>query len=51
MIKTRFGTFEELLAITDDETRPVVERLRTLIMDVHPEAVDVVMTRGSGRGL
>ncbi|NNF56493.1 MAG: DUF1801 domain-containing protein [Acidimicrobiales bacterium] len=42
MTETRYGTFAELLADTNLEMRPVAAALRELILDVHPEAVEVV---------
>ncbi|NNL48159.1 MAG: hypothetical protein HKO76_07315 [Acidimicrobiia bacterium] len=55
MTETRYGTFAELLADTNLEMRPVATALRELILDVHPEAVEVVRlgdraaTLGSGQ--
>lgn len=42
MVETKFGTFEELLAIAEPEMRPVARRLREVIVDVDPNAVEVV---------
>lgn len=42
MKETRFGTFEDLLEMTVVDMRPVVVRLRELVLSVHPEAVEVV---------
>ncbi len=42
MAGTAFGTFEELLADTEAELRPIVRRLRELILAVDPDAVEVV---------
>jgi hypothetical protein len=39
---TRFGTFDELLAQTEASLRPIAVRLRELVQEVHPEAVEVV---------
>lgn len=42
MTTTRFGTFDELLAETEASLRPIARRLRELVLEVHPEAVEVV---------
>ncbi len=42
MAGTAFGTFEELLADTEAELRPIVRRLRELILAVDSDAVEVV---------
>ena len=42
MADTRYGTFADLLADTRSEMRPVATALRELILDVHPDAVEVV---------
>lgn len=42
MSETKFGTFEELLAITAQEMRPIVTRLRDLVREVDPQTVEVV---------
>jgi hypothetical protein len=39
---TRYGTFEDLLAETEASLRPVVRRLREIVLEVHPEAAEVV---------
>jgi len=36
---TRFGTFEDLLNETLDARRPVADRLREVILVLHPDAV------------
>ncbi len=40
--KVQLGTFEELIDITQDAMRPVAERLREIILGIHPEACEVV---------
>ena len=40
--ETRFGTFDELLEITAEPMRPIAVALRTMVLDVDPEAVEVV---------
>lgn len=40
--KTEFGTFDDLVAGLDPEIERIARRLRTLILDVHPDAVEVV---------
>jgi hypothetical protein len=42
MTATRLGTFEELLAETAEPLRPLATRLRQVVVEVHPEAVEVV---------
>lgn len=36
------GTLAQLLEMTEVELRPVVERLRAVVLEVHPEAFEVV---------
>ena len=42
MSETRFGTFDQLLEITADEMRPIARRLRQVILEIDPDAVEVV---------
>ena len=42
MADTRFGTFDELKAETAPVLRPVAVRLRAVVLEVDPEAVEVV---------
>lgn len=42
MAETRFGTFDELMEQTEPGLRPLARRLREIILDVHPAAVEVV---------
>ena len=42
MTETKFGTFEELLDITEKSMRPIARRLREIIVDVDPDNVEVV---------
>ena len=42
MAETRFGTFDELMAQTEASLRPVAERLRQIVLEVHPDATEVV---------
>lgn len=37
-----FGTFDDLLAITAEPMRPIATALREMVLDVHPDAVEVV---------
>jgi hypothetical protein len=39
---TRFGTFDELMADTEDAMRPIARRLRQAVLEIHPDAVEVV---------
>jgi hypothetical protein len=40
--ETRFGTFEELIAGIDPEGAEIAHRLRSIIIGIHPAAVEVV---------
>ena len=40
--KPKIGTFEDLLAITGEDLKPVASLLRELVQDVHPETCEVV---------
>lgn len=40
--ETKFGTFDELIAGLDPEIEGIARHLRTLILNVHPDAVEVV---------
>lgn len=42
MAETRFGTFEELMAGAKAELRPIAARLREIVFEIHPAAVEVV---------
>lgn len=42
MADTKFGTFAELLQITEDSQKETAVRLREIILSIHPEAVEVV---------
>ncbi len=42
MSETKFGTFEELLELATEELRPIVIRLKVLILEIHPETCEVV---------
>ncbi len=42
MAKTRLGTFDELLAISEEGVRSVAQALRQSIYEVDPEACEVV---------
>ena len=42
MADPKIGTFEDLLALTTAELRPVAGQLRALVYDVFPDAVEVV---------
>lgn len=42
MTKTQFGTFAELLQITQAAQQATGIRLREIILSIHPEAVEVV---------
>ena len=42
MAETRFGTFDELMSESEETLRPIASRLREIVLEVHPEAVEVV---------
>jgi len=42
MAETKFGSFKELLEITEAPLRPIVKQLRKLIMEIDPNTVEVV---------
>jgi len=42
MSKTKFGTFDELLEITEESQKETAVCLRETILSIHPEAVEVV---------
>lgn len=42
MSKARLGTFDDLLQIADERLRPIVTKLRDIVLEVHPDACEVV---------
>lgn len=42
MDDTKFGTFEDLLAISPEALHPIAVRLREIILELDPNAVEVV---------
>ena len=42
MAQTRIGTFAELMAESEPAMRPIATRLREIVLETHPEAVEVV---------
>jgi hypothetical protein len=42
MSKAKFGTFEDLLEITETSQRAIATRLREIILSIHPDACEVV---------
>ena len=42
MAATKFGTFTDLLDLTEDNLRPIVAALRTVILEIDPNACEVV---------
>ena len=42
MAETRFGTFEELLEMTEPSLQGIVRSLKALIIEIDPNAVEVV---------
>ena len=42
MPTAKIGTFDDLLAATEERLRPILHALRQTIRDIHPEACEVV---------
>lgn len=42
MSKTNYGSFEDLIELTPDQLRPVVIRLKEIVLSIHPEACEIV---------
>ena len=42
MTPAKIGHFDDLLQLASEPLRPVVERLRALILEIHPDAFEVV---------
>ena len=42
MTTARIGTFADLMAESEAAMRPIAERLRAIVLEVHPGAVEVV---------
>ena len=42
MSKAQFGTFDDLLEITEESLRPIVTALREIIVEVDPDTCEVV---------
>lgn len=42
MSKVRLGTFADLMALGNSQTRPVMQRLRSMIFEADPEACEIV---------
>jgi hypothetical protein len=42
MSETRFGTFDDLLHITEESQKATLSRLRETILSIHPDACEVV---------
>ena len=42
MLKAQFGTFDDLLEITEESLRPIVTALREIIVEVDPDTCEVV---------
>jgi hypothetical protein len=42
MAETRFGTFAELMDQSEPPMRPIASRLREIVLEVHPDVVEVV---------
>ncbi len=42
MSNAKIGTFEDLLEMTEPDLRPIVKRLREIVIARHPEACEVV---------
>ena len=42
MSPARFGSFDDLLSLTEEPLRPVVSELREMVLEVHADAFEVV---------
>ena len=42
MPKAKLGQFDDLVRLSNEPLKPVVERLRQVILEIHPEACEVV---------
>lgn len=42
MADTKFGSFDDLMAITEEPMRPIAQALRALVFDVDPGTTEVV---------
>lgn len=42
MSETKFGTFEELVAMTPEELKPIIIKLRELVLAVDPNSTEVI---------
>ena len=42
MAKVRLGRFDDLVRLSNEPLIPVVERLRAVILEIHPDACEVV---------
>ena len=42
MSNAKLGTFDELVEITHKSQQPIVKRLREIILEIHPDACEVV---------
>lgn len=42
MAKAKLGQFDDLVRLSNEPLKPVVQRLRALIREIHPEACEVV---------
>lgn len=42
MAETKFGSFEDLLEITEEELRPIASTLKEIILETCPDACEVV---------
>ena len=42
MAETRFGSFKELLEITETPLKPIIKELKKIILEVDPDAVEFV---------
>ena len=42
MTRAKIGQFDDLLQLASEPLRPIVQRLRALILEIHPDACEVV---------
>ena len=51
MSQARFGSFDDLLMLTEEPLRPVAVALRRIILEVHADACEVVRLGDRGGDL
>ena len=49
MSQARIGSFDDLLNLTEEPLRAIVSALKETILEVHPDACEVVAASATGR--